>query len=328
VTVQMSGRPLPAPIASALVLIGAAMVVFGLAVVGRTEIPGDPIGAIPWIVALVVLVPVWIAYGWHRVRSADRRRRAVAAAEVPATLAEPPSAEDPAVVAAILGKGRVPPVAVAATTLAIARAGWIDVHEVGASVVVSFDDTPSERWTASATDVIVLQALAARRDPTTGDVTGPPVHAPARGWWPAYAADARARAIASGLVEPRIPLVGLMVLCIITATILAIAIFWYTLAFVGLILLANGIPHLIVRFGGYRLSVVGTIERARWLAFGRGLRDRGGLATVGPGGVSMWGPYLVYGVLFGAAPRAAAALTPEGVKGGAELPAGVVVLRD
>ena len=119
-----------------------------------------------------------------------------------------------------------------------------------------------------------------------------------------------------------------MVLSIVTATVLAIAIFWYTLAFVGLILLANGIPHLIVRFGGYRLSVVGTIERARWLAFGRGLRDRGGLATVGPGGVSMWGPYLVYGVLFGGAPRAAAALTPAGVKGGAELPAGVVVLRD
>ena len=76
--------------------------------------------------------------------------------------------------------------------------------------------------------------------------------------------------------------------------------------------------------GGYRLSGTGLVERARWVAFGRGLRERGGLAEVGPGGVAVWGPYLVYGVLLGAAPRAAEALTPD-VGRAAELPSDVMV---
>jgi len=324
-TVRVSrGRPMPPIFASLLVLVGAAMVVYGIAVVGRIEVPGTSVGAIPMWLAVIILVPIWFFYLRSLVRAARTRRRAIADAGVPDTLTEPPSQEDPAVVAVLLARGSVPAEAAAATTLAVAAAGWIDIQEVGDRVVVSFDETPSDKFVASATDTAVEQALAARRDPTTGDVTGPPLYAAADGWWQDYAADARGRAVAAGLVEPRVPLVVLMLVCILTATVVALAIFWYVMAFVGLILLANGLPHLLVQVGGYRLSGTGLVERARWVAFGRGLRERGGLAEVGPGGVAVWGPYLVYGVLLGAAPRAAEALTPD-VGRAAELPSDVMV---
>ncbi|MBM3661191.1 MAG: DUF2207 domain-containing protein, partial [Actinobacteria bacterium] len=255
-----------------------------------------------------------------------RRQARIGPIDVPDTLAEPPSGEDPAVVATVIGKGRVPPVAATSTVLAIAQAGWIDLHEVGEQVVVSFDDTPSAGWTASNTDRYALQAMAARRDAATGDVTGPPLYQSGRDWWRAYVADARGRALAAGLVAPRVPLVGLLILCVVTAMIISLVIFWYTFAFVGLLLLANGLPHLIVRASGYRVTDAGSVERARWLAFGRGLRERGGLADVGPGGVSVWGPYLVYGVLLGAAPRAADVLTPRDVGRPDDLPSDVIVV--
>jgi len=328
-TVRVSrGRPLPPFFAIGLVVVGAALVVYGIGVAGKIEVPGDgdATGTFSWAVAAVVLVPIWAVYGWVLIRSRHRRRARVRAVEVPDSLQEPPSEEDPAVVAALVGKGKVPPVAVAATTLAIARAGWIDLQEVGEGLVVSFDETPSDRWSASPTDALVIQALAARRDPATGDVTGPPIYHPARDWWGAYVADARGRAIAAGLMEPRVPLVGLLILSIVTATILSMVIFWYIFAFVGLLLIANGLPHLLVRIGGYRLSPTGAVERERWVAFGRGLRERGGLADVGPGGVAVWGPYLVYGVLVGAAPRAAAALTPDDVGRADDLPGDIIVI--
>ncbi len=326
-TVRISrGRPMASAFAIALVVVGVALVVYGIAVVGKTEVPGngDASGALSWLGCLAILVPIWVVYFLVVVRNRRRRRARVGPVEVPDTLTEPPSDEDPAVVATLLGRGTVPAVAVAATTLAIARAGWIDVHEVGERVVVSFDETPTDAWTASDSDRFVLQALADRRDPETGDVTGPPLYAAAHDWWRAYVADARARAIGAGLVEPRVPLVGLLILSVVTATVVSLAIFWYTLAFIGLLLLANGLPHLLVRVGGYRVSASGAVERAKWLAFGRGLRERGGLADIGPGGVAVWGPYLVYGVLLGAAPRAAEALTPE-VGRAAEIPPDVMV---
>lgn len=329
VTVRVDrGRPLPPIFAIGLVAVGAFLVVYGFAVAGKTEVPGtgDATGTFSWIVGAVILVPIWAAYFWIVIRNRIRRGATAATVEVPDSLGEPPSGEDPAVVATLVGKGRVPPVAVASTTLAIAHSGWIDLHEVGEQVVVSFDDTPSADWTASTSDRCVLQAMAALRDPATGDVTGPPLFARGRDWWHAYVADARGRAVAAKLLEPRVPLVGLLILSIVTATIVSMVIFWYTFAFVGLLLLANGLPHLIVRVGGYRLTPAGRAERAKWLAFGRSLRERGGLADVGPGGVSMWGPYLVYGVLVGAAPRAAAALTPRGVGRLDDLPADVVVV--
>ena len=326
ITVGVSrGNPLPWGIAIVFTIVGAAMVVIGFTVVGPIDAPGATTGAIPVWIAAIILVPIWLLYVRHALRVNRQRRRVVVDARVPASLAEPPGDWDPALVAVVVGEGKVPAVAVAATTLRCATRGWIDLHEVGDRVVVSFDPTPADDGRVTATDLLVVQALAARRSPETGDLTGPPLIDDAPAWWDEYVQDARGRATASGLLEPRIPFVGLMLLCIITATIVAIAFFWYIVAFVGLILLANGLPHLVARVGGYRLSATGLVERARWLAFARGLHERGGLADVGPAGVTVWGPYLVYGVLVGAAPRAAAALTPE-VGRTADLPRDVVTI--
>lgn len=304
------GRPLPWPVALGLTAIGAAMAVVGLAM-GSIDVPGGSTGAIPLGLAVVLVVPLWAVLAIRLVARERRRGAALDGAGVPDVLAEPPGRLDPAVVGAVIGRGRTPSRAVAATVLSLAERGWLDIHEVGERVVISFDPTPADARPVSATDELVYRALAARADPSTGDVVGPPVWGDVGDWWPAFAGDARARAMAGGFVEPRIPMAGAMVVSVLTATVFALALFWYTLTFVGLILLANGVPHLLVRASGFRLTEAGLVARAHWLAFGRGLRERGGLARSGPGAITVWGPYLVYGVLLGAGPDAARVLTPE-----------------
>lgn len=319
------GSPLPWPVAIAFTGVGAALIVVGIAFVGPIDVPGASTGAIPLWLAVLIVVPIWVAYGVSLTRRTSERRRVLATAAVAEVLTDPPSEADPAVVGVLIGRGRVPAVAVAATTLALAAWRWIDIQELGDEVVVSIDATPPPGAVPSSTDLIVLRALDARRDPVTGDVKGPPLWGDVDAWWSAYAADARAHAIAAGLLEPRLPFVGLMLASVITATVVGLAIFWYIAAFVGTILLANGIPHLLARASGYRLSPAGAVERSRWLAFGRGLRERGGLEQAGPGAIAVWGPYLVYGVLVGAGPRAARVLTPD-VGRHSELPPDVTVI--
>ena len=86
------------------------------------------------------------------------------------------------------------------------------------------------------------------------------------------------------LVENRVPLLGLMLVSILTATALALIFFWYVLTFIGLILLANTLPWLAVGVSGYRLTADGVRYRSRWIAFGRYLAAQGSLRDVGPGG--------------------------------------------
>jgi len=297
--------------ALALTLVGAVMVVVGLTVVGRIGAPTNEAGALPgWVVPLVV-IPTWGVIAVVALRRMRARRGVIADAAVPDVLTEPPSDLDPAVVGVVVGRGRATARAVAATTLGLAARRRITIHEVGDRVVVTPDATPADATPLAPTDTIVLQALGARADAASGDTVGPPLWPADDDWWHAYARDARDRAIAAGFVESRIPLVAVILVCVLTATAMAIAIFWYTVAFVGLILMANGIPHLLVRASGYRLSRAGLVERARWVAFGRSLRERGGLAAAGPASVAVWGPYLVYGVLMGAGSPAIAVLTPD-----------------
>jgi len=117
--------------------------------------------------------------------------------------------------------------------------------------------------------------------------------------------------MAAGLVESRIPFIGLMLVSIFTATGLALIFFWYIASFVGFILLANGLPHLVARASGYRLSAAGLTARAQWIAFGRYIRAHESLRDVGLAGVAMWGPNLVYGVLVGEGDKAARLLAPD-----------------
>jgi hypothetical protein len=256
-------------------------------------------------------VPAWFFYVRSLLRRARARRTAVAGA--PRELTEPPSREDPAVVAVVVGKGEPSGRAVAATVLGLADRDVIDVQEYGDKIVI---DVPATATGDSATDEIVLGALRAGADPA-GAVAGPPIWDDVK-WWRDYVRDARGRAMADGLVENRIPLVGLMLVCILTATGLALIFFWYIAAFVGLILLANGLPHLVARASGFRLSAAGVASRAQWIAFGRYLHAHESLEDVGPAGVAIWGPNLVYGVLVGAGDKAARALSPDVGHGGSD----------
>jgi hypothetical protein len=309
VTVQR-GTPLPWPVALLFTVIGAALVVVGFTVVGKIEAPGGSgFGSFIDIVGLLLIVVSWAFY--IRVHTKLRRIRRAARVDAPRELAEPPGDGDPAVVGALVGEGKVPARAVAATILGLCDRGVVDVYESGERVVLELPDSQQRGDDLSPTDALVLDALRLEAD-RDGKLAGPPIwRVETDWWWGDYVRSARSRAVADGLVEPRIPLVGLMLVGIFTATGLALIFFWYIAAFVGLILLANGLPHLIARASGYRLSIEGVAARARWIAFGRYLHEQGSLREVGPGGVAIWGPYLVYGVLLGEAERAATVLTPD-----------------
>jgi uncharacterized membrane protein len=61
---------------------------------------------------------------------------------------------------------------------------------------------------------------------------------------------------------------------------------------------------------GYGLTKQGRRARALWKAFGEYIEHHAEFRDVGPAGVAIWGPYLVYGAVIGEARHAAKALTP------------------
>jgi uncharacterized membrane protein len=275
-------------------------------VIGKVDVPGNDDSTVLDIVAAVLIVPTWFFYGRYLIRRA-RERHDAAAAAAPRELSEPPSRDDPAVVAVVLGRGTPSRRAIAATVLALADANAIEINEYGEKVVI---EIPNDARGATATDELVLVALHERADPE-GKVVGPPIWDDEKvPWWRDYARDARGRAMSAHLVENRVPLLGLMLVSILTATALALIFFWYVLTFIGLILLANTLPWLAVGVSGYRLTADGVRDRSRWIAFGRYVAAQGSVSDVGPAAVSIWGPNLVYGVLLGEGDRAARVLSP------------------
>ncbi len=287
-------------------LLSLALIVAGFAI-GKVDVPGSDGSDVLDVVAAILIVPVWFFYGRYLIRRAREHHRAVEAA-APHELTEPPSRDDPAVVAAMIGRGTPSRRAVAATVLGLADAGAISIEEYGEQLVL---DIPNDARGATATDELVLVALHERAD-AEGKVVGPPVWGDEKAqWWSDYARDARGHAMTAGLVETRVPLLGLMLVSILTATALALIFFWYVLAFVGLILLANTLPWLAVGISGYRLTANGATCRSQWIAFGRYLGAQGSVHDVGPAAVSIWGPNLVYGVLLGEGDRAAHLLSPD-----------------
>jgi hypothetical protein len=309
VTVTASrGNPLAWPIALLFTIVGAALIVVGFTVVGKvtpTEGDGGFAAAILDIVAFLLIVPPWCFYLLYLVRRRGQRR--AAAVDVPDELSEPPSADDPAVVGAVVNQGAPSGRAVAGTILGLAARDVVGIQEHGPKLVIT---VPADARGATPTDQLVLGGLRGLAD-ERGHVSGPPVWPDRPDWWGDYVRDARNRAVAAGLVETRIPFVGLMIVSIFTATGLALLFFWYLAAFVGFILLANGLPHLVARASGYRLTATGVTARAGWLAFGRHIRAHQSLRDVGAAGVAMWGQNLVYGVLVGEADRAARQLAPD-----------------
>ena len=305
VTVTVSrGGQMPVLVAWLLTLAGLGMMVFGWPVVlpmgGATGVAE----ILMLVIAILLAVPAWLIFLLVLIRSARARRRIVS--DVPGELPEPPSDHDPAIVAVLHGEGKPARTAVAATVLDLAHRDVIEVDEYGERIVIRI---PADGDGANEGERLVIAGLRAHAEPT-GDVVGPPVFKHKATWWRAFRRDARHRAAAAGLAQPVIPYVGLMIVLIFTAVALSLVVFERILVFVGLILFANGVPHLLGLASGYRLTAAGRELRARWEAFGRYLDAQRSVRDVGPAAVAVWGSILAYGVVLGEAPRAARALTP------------------
>jgi uncharacterized membrane protein len=259
------------------------------------------------LIAALIVIPTWFFYIAYHVRSWRRQRREVI--HVPDELAEPPSSDDAAVVATVIGEGTPSRRAVAATVLELAARSVLSLQEYGERMVVEIPDTATG---ATETENLVIEGLRANAGPN-GDVEGPPVWPRDVGWWRQFRRDARERASAAGLVAPRIPYIGLILVFVFTSVGFSLVYFERISVFVGTILFANGVPHLLARASGYKLTTAGRQSRAAWLAFGRYLREHSNLRDAGAAAVAVWGPNLVAAVLLGEAPRAAAALTPGAV---------------
>jgi hypothetical protein len=306
-TVTVSrGNPLPWPIAMLLTVVGAALIVIGFTVVD--PLPGfGGSDVILDVVAAFLVIPVWTIMILAVIRKAISTKPDVTAG-IPNELPEPPGNEDPAVVAVVVGEGSPSHRAVAGTILSLAHHKKIDINEFGPKIVIT---VPKDARSDLATDALVLDALHERAD-SKGAVEGPPIWKHHVSWWHSYRGEARKAALSAGLLQYRIPFVGLMILMIFTSTALGLVFFSRMPVFIGSILFANGIPHLLARATGYRLSDQGQVMRAKWAAFARYLRKEGSVHDVGAAGVVMWGPNLYYGVVLGEAPKAAHELAPPG----------------
>ena len=315
----MRGNPMPWPAALGCTVGGALCVVLGYTVVPSFDPPGGDV--LTYVIAAVVMVPIVLVA--VLVLFADRGGPDTADdVDVPDELDAPPSDDDPAVVAVVVGEGQPSSRAIAGTILDLAAHDSVDISEHGDRVVLSL---PSGARPRRETERLVLEDLQSRVD-DKGDVVGPPIWSGKAPFWRAYRLDARTRALQAQLVEPRVPFIKLAMVLLIVFSAVALVSFWRILVFIGAILLANGITHLLARAGGYRLTAKGRLERRRWLAFGRYLERQGSLRDVGPAAIAIWGPNLVYGVLVGQADRVAAVLSPE-VGRGDDLVVGEVIRK-
>ncbi|MEX0663271.1 MAG: hypothetical protein WD598_00715 [Acidimicrobiia bacterium] len=305
VTVTVSrSNPLPAPIALLLTLAGA-----GLIVAGFTVVPAIPdfnsTNIIIEVIAWILVVPAWVIFILVMLRRITKREDVTA--DIPDEIPEPPSKHDAGVVAVVIGNGRPGARSVAGTILELAIRRDLSVNEFGDRIVIQVPDDASGK---NDGEDLVLNGLRAQIGPD-GDVVGPPVWRERVDWWRAFSADARTRATTAGLIESRIPFIGLMLVMVFTAVGFSLVFFERMPVFVGSILLANGLPHLVARGSGYRLTDNGKRMRATWQAFGRYLHRHGSFTDAGPAGVAVWGHNLAYGAVLGVAEKAARPLTPD-----------------
>ena len=306
VTVTVSrSNPLPVALALLFTIVGA-----GLIVVGFTVVPPLPefesSNVLLKVIAGILVIPAWAIYGLGLIRRLFRPDPDEGFPEVPDELPEPPSNHDPAIVSTLIGDGTPSRRAIAGTVLGLAARREISINEFGERIVIQIDNKADAQNEGEA---LVLAGLRGEAQ-DGGDIVGPPIWKERVPWWGAFRKDARSRAGTEGLTETRIPLVGLMIVLIFTATGFSLVFFHRLPVFIGSILLANGLPHLIARGSGYRLSRDGRRLATAWQAFGRYLHRHHSFTEAGPAGVAVWGPNLVYGAVLGVAERAARPLTP------------------
>ncbi len=306
VTVTVSrSNPLPVPIALLFTIVGAALIVIGFAWV--PPLPGfEGSDVILKVIAGFLIIPTWAIYLLVVVRNLFRGGPDEVGPPVPDEIPDPPSDHDPAIVATLIGDGAPGRRAIAGTVLALAARREITINEFGEKVVIQARKGAEAK---NEGEKLVLDGLREQAQ-ADGDIVGPPIWKERVPWWGAFRKDARSRAGSAGLAETRIPLIGLMLVLIFTATGVSLLFFERMPVFIGSILLANGLPHLIARGSGYRLTREGQQLAKAWQAFGRHLHRHHSFREAGPAGVAVWGPNLVYGAVLGVAERAARPITP------------------
>jgi hypothetical protein len=233
------------------------------------------------------------------------RRRAVG--KVPDHLSDPPTGADPAVVAVLDGEGRPARRAVAGTILALAQRKAIEVQEIGDRLIVK---VPLPTIGANGSEQIVLDALRNEASPE-GVIEGPPIWRKSTRWWRSFRRDAISRANEQGLVTRWMPLVQISGALITTGIGISIFTFTNPIVYFVIVFGVQILGYLISFFSGWTLTDQGWRDRALWHGFARYIHDQGDLnKDVGPEGVVVWGPYLVYGSVLGETHDAARALTP------------------
>lgn len=306
VTVTVSrSNPLPVPIALLFTAIGIALIVVGFAFID--PVPGlEGSDILLKVIAGFLIVPTWTIYLLVVVRNLFKGRPDDVGPAVPDEIPEPPSEHDPAIVATLIGDGTPGRRAIAGTVLALAARRALTINEFGDRLVLqlSRDAAPQNEG-----EQLVISGLRDQAQ-DDGDIVGPPIWKQRVGWWGGFRKDARTRASSAGLAETRIPLIGLMLVLIFTATGISLLFFERIPVFIGAILLANGLPHLIARGSGLRLTREGAQLAKAWQSFGRYLHRHESFRDAGPAGVVVWGPNLVYGAVLGVAELAARPLTP------------------
>ncbi len=228
--------------------------------------------------------------------------------DIPDTLSDPPdSTDDPAVVAVLDGEGRPGKAAVAGTILGLAHRKELEIQQYGPKVVVKVPITTASEQTS---EQLVLAALRANAS-DDGVVEGPPVLRSDGRWWRAFRRDAVKRARAKGYVTRWLPLAPLSGAIVTTAVGIGIFFLSQPAVYAAIIIGTELIAWVISFFSGYTLTNKGWRQRALWRSFGRYIHQQGKLdRDVGPAGVIVWGPYLVYGAALGEADDAAKPLLP------------------
>lgn len=236
-------------------------------------------------------------------------RRHRVAADIPNELSDPPTNTDPAVVAVLEGEGRPERAAVAGTILAMAHRKAIDLQKYGDKFVLK---VPLTTMPTNGSEQLVLDNLRAEATTQGQDsvVEGQIWRSPVR-WWHSFRRDAVNRARTAGLATRWMPLAPLSGALIGTGVGAGFFVFTDPLAYLAIIFGVQILSVTVSVISGWTLTDQGWRERALWHSFARYIRHQGKIdREVGPEGVVVWGPYLVYGAVLGEAHDAARPLTP------------------
>ena len=315
----MRGNPMPWPAALGCTVGGAICMVLGYTVVPSFDPPGGDV--LTYVIAAVVMVPiVGVAL---LVLFADRGAADAADdVDVPDELDAPPSDDDPALVAVVVGEGQPSSRAIAGTILDLAMHDAVDVSEHGDRVVLSLRSGARPRARPNDSCWRTCEAGPTRRATSSGRPSGRArrrsgvrigsTRGPARSRrsssshgsrssrsrWCSWSCSARSPSSPSG-----------------ASSCSSVRSSWRTGSPTSSRApAATGSPRRVASnvAGGSRS--VGTCSA------------RGACATSDRRRIAIWGPNLVYGVLVGQADRVAAVLSPE-VGRGDDLVVGEVIRK-